>query len=236
MIGHRPIFSDRRDAGRRLADALRGYSDEAPVVLALPRGGVPVAFEVAQELNAPLDLVFVRKIGAPGHPELGLGAVVDGADPQLVMNPGVERMITPPPGYVDEQVRRELLEIERRRAAYLGKREPLVVRDRTVLLIDDGIATGGTVRAALKGLAKGGVRKLVLGVPVSPADVIESLRSEADEVVCLAAPEPFYAVGPWYGDFTQTTDEEVVDLLARAAKREPRRDRNQGARPGEARA
>lgn len=218
MIDRRNIFADRRDAGRALAEALRPWAAERPMVLALPRGGVPVAYEVATELDAPLDILIVRKIGAPGHPELGLGALVDGAEPQLVMNAEVERMAEPPPGYVDEQVRRELQEIERRRKAYLGGRQPLPVRDRTVLVVDDGVATGGTVRAALRGLEKAGARRTVLAVPVGPADVIESLRAEADEVVCLETPTPFYAVGLWYRDFTQTTDDEVVKLLAGAAK------------------
>lgn len=210
------LFSDRRDAGRKLAQALRRYVDEDPLVLALPRGGVPVAYEVAIELVAPLDLLFVRKIGAPGHPELGLGALVDGVTPQVVINEDVEAMACPPAGYVDRQVRRELQEIERRRSAYLRGREPIPVKDRIVLLIDDGVATGGTIRAAMQGLEKAGVSRLVLGLPVGPVDVITSLAENADEVVCLYAPEPFYAVGLWYADFTQTTDEEVIDLLARA--------------------
>ncbi len=234
MTDHRLIFADRRDAGRRLADALRTMTLDSPVELALPRGGVPVAYEVAAAFGAPLDLLFVRKIGAPGHPEFGLGALVDGANPQLVMNAEVERLVAPPPGYVEEQVRLELLEIERRRKAYLGGRKPMPVRDRTVLMIDDGIATGGTIRAALRGLHKAGVARLVLGVPVGPADVIESLRAEADEVVCLTTPEPFYAVGLWYRDFTQTSDEEVIDLLVRAEVNAERRS-HEDRRPDDAR-
>jgi putative phosphoribosyl transferase len=194
-----------------------------PVVLGLPRGGVPVAFEVARALGAPLNLLFVRKIGAPGHPELGIGALVDGAEPQVVMNTAVEQMVAPPPGYVDQQIRQELQEIERRREAYLGQRAPTVLRDRTVLVVDDGVATGGTVRAALQGVKKAGARRVVLAVPIGPADVIQSLRADAEEVVCLATPEPFYAVGLWYGDFAQTTDDEVVGLLAQAERSEPAR-------------
>lgn len=230
MINRDPIFADRREAGRKLAQALMAHAAEDPIVMALPRGGVPVAFEVAEALAAPLDLLFVRKIGAPHHPELGLGAVVDGADPQVVLNPSVMRMVSPPPGYVDEQVRRELLEIDRRRRAYLGDRQPLPVRGRTVLLIDDGVATGGTVRAALQGLESAGVRRLVLGVPVGPADVVASLKAEADEVVCLATPEPFYAVGLWYGNFDQTTEQEVVDLLAQVGGRRRSGSFDEGAR------
>jgi putative phosphoribosyl transferase len=160
----------------------------------------------------------VRKIGVPGHPELGLGALVDGADPQMVINEEVARMVQLPPGYLDEQVRRELREIERRRAVYLRGRPPIPVHGRTVLLIDDGVATGGTVRAALRGLEEAGVSRLVLGLPVGPPDVVNSLAEQADEVVCLATPEPFYAVGLWYRDFTQTSDEEVVRLLAQAER------------------
>lgn len=230
MINRDPIFADRREAGRKLAEALRGYVAEDPVVLALPRGGVPVAFEVAEALAAPLDLLFVRKIGAPHHPELGLGALVDGADPQVVLNEQVMQMVSPPPGYVDEQVRRELKEIDRRRQAYVGEREPTPVRGRTVLLIDDGVATGGTVRAALQGLESAGVSRLVLGVPVGPADVVASLKAQADEVVCLATPEPFYAVGLWYRDFDQTSDDEVVELLARAGGGRPGSPAEEGAR------
>jgi len=211
-----PIYADRRDAGRRLAAALRDYVEQDPVVLALPRGGVPVAFEVAAELVAPLDLLFVRKIAAPGHPELGIGAVVDGAEPQVVLNPDIDRLIAPSPEYLAEQVRKALHEIERRREAYVGGRDPIDVHGRTVLLVDDGVATGGTLRAALQGLEHAGAGRLVCALPVGPPNVVLSLAEEADEMVCLVTPEPFRAVGLWYRNFRQTTDEEVVDLLARA--------------------
>jgi putative phosphoribosyl transferase len=216
MFGPNPVFADRRDAGRRLAAALRGYARENPLVLALPRGGVPVGYEVARELGAPLDLVFVRKIGAPAQPELGLGAVVDGDDPQLVVNEDVVREVRPPPGYVEAEARRQLAEIERRRQLYRGGRPPEPVANRTVIVVDDGIATGGTVRAVLRALARLGPRRLVLAVPVAPRDSIRSLRAEADEVVCLATPEPFYAVGAHYDDFAQTEDRDVIELLAMA--------------------
>lgn len=230
MIG-RPIFNDRREAGRQLAEALRRFAVDRPVVLGLPRGGAPVAFEVAAELDAPLDVLLVRKIGAPGHPELGLGAVVDGAEPQLVINEDIERLVAPPPGYVEEQVRRELEEIARRRRLYLAGRDPVPVRDRTVLVVDDGIATGGTVRAALQGLRSAGAARLILAVPVGPIEAVSALRNVADEIVCLVTPQPFVAVGIWYRDFTQTTDAEVVDLLARAGRAAPRTVAEQTPRP-----
>jgi putative phosphoribosyl transferase len=223
MIDRPPIFTDRRDAGRQLAEALRRFTLDEPVVLGLPRGGVPVAYEVADELGAPLDLVFVRKIGAPGHPELGLGALVDGAEPQVVINKEVVELLDPPPDYVEQVVRRELEEIGRRRRLYLGDRAPVVVRGRVALVVDDGVATGGSVRAALQGLKAAGARRRVLAVPVGPREVVRSLRDAADEIVCLAMPEPFIAVGLWYHDFTQTLDEEVVALLARAERRSARR-------------
>jgi putative phosphoribosyl transferase len=211
-----PSFRDRPQAGRQLAARLMGFRSRDPVVLALPRGGVPVAYEVAKALRAPLDLVLVRKIGAPGHPEFGLGAVVDGAHPQIVLNEEVVAQLEVPHAYVEEEVHRQLEEIERRRARYLGGRRPVDVEGRTAIVIDDGIATGGTVRAALQGLSRARPAYLVLAVPVAPADTIDALRSQADEVVCLSTPEPFYSVGMRYDDFTQTTDREVVALLDEA--------------------
>lgn len=220
MIGSAAIFENRRDAGRRLAEAARRYAVEDPIVLALPRGGVPVAYEVAKALAAPLDLLFVRKIGAPGHPEYGIGAVVDGDNPQVVLNEGVVAQLGIPAAYIEQQKRRELEEIERRRRAYLGDREPLAIKGRTVMVVDDGIATGGTVRASLRAMRHAEAGRLILAVPVAASDTIVSLRSEADEILCLATPEPFYAVGLYYRDFDQTDDGEVVRLLAQAQRLE----------------
>lgn len=217
MVSHGPPFRDRKDAGRQLAQALIGRAPENPLVLGLPRGGVPVAYEVACELDAELDILFVRKLGAPGYEELGIGAVIDGADPQVVLNDEIIRQIAPNPAYVEAETRRQLREIERRRQLYLGDRQPASIGERNVILVDDGIATGGTVRAALKGLRKAHARKVLLAVPVAPPDVVQSLAAECDGIVCLASPDPFYAVGAHYMNFDQTGDAEVTHLLADAA-------------------
>ena len=211
-----PLFRDRRDAGRQLAAALAHYRQDRPIVLALPRGGVPVGFEVAKALAAPLDVLLVRKIGAPGHEELALGAIVDGQDPQLVLNDDVVRSVAPRPGYIEAEKARQLAEIERRRQNYLGARPPLSAKGRVAIVTDDGIATGATVKAALRGLARHNPARLVLTVPVAPAESLAELRAECDDIVCLATPDPFYAVGPHYRDFRQTEDAEVIRLLEEA--------------------
>lgn len=210
------IFADRFDAGRRLAAALRHLRGKDPVVLALVRGGLPVAFEVARALSAPLDVVLVRKIGAPSQPELAVGAVVDGDQPEIVSNPEVMRMVGVTQSYVDAEARRQLAEIDRRRALYLRGRPPVEVRGRTAIVVDDGIATGATTRAALHAVRRRQPARLVLAVPVAPVDAVERLAGDADEIVCLDRPEPFGAVGYFYGDFRQVSDDEVVDLLERA--------------------
>lgn len=225
------LFRDRRDAGRQLGEAVKVLGLSQPVVLALPRGGVPVAYEVARALEAPLDIMLVRKIGAPDFPELGIGAVADGHDPQTVLNDDAMAMVHPPAGYVEAESRRQLAEIERRREAYLGKREAIEVNGRTVVLVDDGIATGGTVKAALMALRRAGAHEVVLAVPVAPESALEEMRTLADEVVCLATPHPFRAVGLHYEDFAQTSDEEVVRLLEVARKTDGAADR--ARRPAE---
>ncbi len=213
-------FPDRREAGRLLGEALTKLELDNPVVLALPRGGVPVGYEVAKKLGVPLDVLLVRKIGAPGHEEYGIGALVDGASPQVVIDEKAARMVGADKAYIDQTVARELAELERRRAAYCTH-PPMQLAGRVVVVVDDGIATGGTVRAALKGLGQAGAQRVVLAVPVAPADILRELKSLCDDVVCLAAPAPFYAVGAHYRDFGQTTDDEVIRLLGEQRQRAP---------------
>jgi putative phosphoribosyl transferase len=212
------IFTDRREAGRLLAARLLRFRDAAPLVLALPRGGVPVGFEIARALAAPLDIVLVRKIGAPGQPELGIGAVVDCNPPAAVMSPAMLRLVAPPAGYVEAETARQVEEIARRRTRYGRTAHPAEWGGHTLIVVDDGIATGATARAVLHGLRQVHARALVLAVPVAAADSLEELASDADEIVCLSAPRRFSSVGEHYADFRQTEDDEVIALLAEAAQ------------------
>jgi putative phosphoribosyl transferase len=221
MSMHRQ-FLDRTVAGQALAQRLLELALPGPlVVLALPRGGVPVAVEVARALGAPLDLVLVRKIGAPWQPELAVAAVVEGDPPEIVVDEEVQRQIGVDDQYIQARAAGELLEIRRRRLVYLKGRPPAEVEGRTVIVVDDGVATGTTMRAALKALRMRRPARLVLAVPVAPADTLEALRAEVDQVVCLAQPFPFHAVGQHYVDFHQVGDDEVVAALDAVAATGP---------------
>ncbi|HUZ90998.1 MAG TPA: phosphoribosyltransferase family protein [Methylocella sp.] len=210
-------FRNRSEAGRKLAARLKHYMDRQPVILALPRGGVPVAAEVAAALNAPLDLILVRKIGVPSQPELAMGAVVDGGSPIVIRNEDVIRLAGVDEAEFQAVCDSELAEIERRRQRYIGDRERVDVKGHLAIVIDDGIATGATTRAALRATRMRQPDKLVLAVPVGPTDTIEAMREEADEVVCLEDYEIFGAIGYFYDDFRQVTDREVIEILARFA-------------------
>jgi predicted phosphoribosyltransferase len=219
-------FSDRHQAGRALAKRLMDYKDRPDVVvLALPRGGVPVAFEVAQALNAPLDVFIVRKLGVPGHEELAMGAIASGG--VRVLNPEVLLRLRIDTWHVDAIAKEELQELERRAREYRGDRPLPDLHGKTVILIDDGLATGATMRAAAKALHHFGPAKIVVAVPAASPETCDEFRAEVDEIICAITPDPFYSVGSWYKDFSQTSDEEVHDLLARASSREMHHDQHQ---------
>jgi putative phosphoribosyl transferase len=210
-----PRFEDRREAGRRLAEELRDYAGQDDlVVLALPRGGVPVAYEVAKALDAPLDIFLVRKLGLPGHEELAMGAIASGG--VRVLNEQVVRMSGVDERTIAAVAAEEQRELERRERAYRGGRPTSAIEGHTVILVDDGLATGSTMRAAALALKAQKPKRLVIAVPVAAPETCDAFRDEVDEIVCAITPEPFYAVGLWYDDFSQTSDEEVQQLLERA--------------------
>ena len=209
-------FADRGEAGRRLADKLLHFKDRQPVVLALPRGGVAVGFEIAHALDAPLDIVLVRKIGVPWQPELALGAVTDGARYETFIDRNLAASLDIPDSYIEEETSRQLKEIERRREAYCEGRPSLELAGHTAIVVDDGIATGATMRVALQAVRRHGPARLVLAVPVAPPDTLTALREEVDEAVCLETPADLGAIGYYYRDFHQMSDREVTELLARA--------------------
>lgn len=215
------LLSTREDAGHRLADRLAAYRGLDVVVLALPRGGVPVAAEIARTLGAPLDLVFVRKIGLPWQPELAYAAVVDANPPEVVINEEVARYEPMGDDELAEATHKEVAEIQRRRALYMAGRAPLDVTGRHVIVVDDGLATGTTARAALQALRRRRPAHLVLAVPVAPADTVSALAPLVDELVCLETPEPFLAIGLHYRDFHQLEDAEVLQILARLQSERP---------------
>ncbi len=211
-------FKNRAEAGRSLAERLSAYADRPDtLVLGLPRGGVPVAYEVATALNAPLDVFVVRKLGVPGHEELAMGAIATGG--ARTLNHDVIRYLHIPGEVIDEVTEREERELERRERLYRDNRPARSPRDRVTILVDDGLATGSSMRAAALAVRQQEPASIIVAVPVAASQACEDLRSEADEVICLYTPEPFYAVGLWYEDFSQTTDEEVRESLARAENR-----------------
>jgi predicted phosphoribosyltransferase len=223
------IFRDRPDAGQQLAARLAKYAHHPDIlVLALPRGGVPVAYEVAKQLDVPLDVFLVRKLGVPGYEELAMGAIASGG--VRVINNDVVRQLAIPGEVIDAVAAEERRELERRERAYRNGRPPPDVQGRTVILIDDGLATGSTMRAAAAALRKLGPARIVVAVPVSASETCDEFREEVDEVVCAAMPEPFRGVGLWYKDFSQTTDEEVRELLERARQSVAPRAIGQAAR------
>lgn len=215
-------FKNRADAGRKLALALAEYKSRDPVILALPRGGVAVAAEVAAALNAPLDLILVRKLGVPFQPELAMGAVTDGGSSIIVRNEDVIRHAGIDEAEFKAVCEAELAEIERRRVRYLGDRERAEIAGRTAIVIDDGVATGATTRAALRATRARNPKRLVLAVPIAPSDSLAELRGEADDVMCLEDHEMFGALGFYYRDFRQLSDDDVIDLLRRHPPRKPR--------------
>ncbi|MDQ1254148.1 MAG: Phosphoribosyl transferase [Euryarchaeota archaeon] len=214
------FFNDRTDAGKILSERLSEYANREDVlILALPRGGVPVAFEVAKELNLKMDIFIVRKLGVPGNEELAMGAIASGNI--RVLNEDVIRSFRIPQKAIDEATANELEELERRERIYRKNRPVPKISGSTVILIDDGLATGATMRAAVAAVKTKNPAKVIIAVPVAAPDTCSDFGSEVDEVMCVATPEPFYGVGAWYEDFSQTTDKEVCDLLDKATKIKP---------------
>ena len=212
------MFQDRADAGRQLAAKLYHLKGKRPIVLALPRGGVPVGFEIARALGAPLDLVLVRKIGVPWQPELALGAVTDGDDPEVFIDRRLATELMIPEDYLAEETARQMAELERRRLVYRAGRAPLDIAGRSVIVVDDGIATGATMRVALQATLRRNPSWLVLATPVAAPNTLDSLQAEVDEVVSVETPIGLGAIGFYYRDFHQVSDAEVTEILGRAAE------------------
>ncbi|MEQ8999462.1 MAG: phosphoribosyltransferase [Coleofasciculus sp. B1-GNL1-01] len=216
------IFKTRKEAGQRLTSDLKEYANRPDViVLGLPRGGVPVAYEVARGLNAPLDVWLVRKLGAPGHEELAMGAIASGDT--RILNKDVVRSLDVSKQAIDKVAAKEQQELERREKAYRGDLPPLELRDRTVLLVDDGLATGASMHAAAVALRQHDPKEIVAAVPVAAPETCQEFKIKVDKIICSETPQPFYAVGLWYDKFDQTTDQEVRDLMQRAASQQPAR-------------
>ncbi|MCH8004657.1 MAG: phosphoribosyltransferase [Planctomycetes bacterium] len=213
------MFANRLEAGCQLGRRLEHLSGQSVMVLGLPRGGVIVAAQIAEALSAPLDVLVVRKLGAPLQPELAIGAVTDGDQPQQIFNDELIDRLAVSREYLDREIQWQLAEVRRRQELYRGGRPAVKILQQTVIVADDGIATGATVRAGIQALRGNGAARIVLAVPVAPLQVAQSLRQEVDELLCLQTPASFTAVGAFYGDFRQVTDKEVIDTLQRAAQR-----------------
>ena len=214
------LFRNRTEAGQQLASKLRNYANQPDaIVLGLPRGGIPVAYEVAKALNLPLDVFLVRKLGAPSHEELAMGAIASGG--ARVLNDEVVKSLRISEAAIEEEAQKETRELDRREAAYRGDRPPIDVSDRTVILVDDGLATGSTMHAAAIALREQNPKQIIAAVPVSAPETCQEYKVEVDEIICAETPRPFYAVGLWYDQFPQTTDDEVRDLLQKAAREQP---------------
>ncbi len=206
------IFENRVEAGKKLASALQKAEKKA-IVLAIPRGGVVVGYEIAHALNIPLDVIITRKIGAPGNPELAIGAVAE--DGTYLLDKSTVEMLRVPQDYIEGEVENQKMEIKRRLKRYRGNAPTPQLSNREIIVVDDGVATGSTLKAALRYLRKIGAKNLIVAIPVGPPDTVKELRQMADQVICLLTPEPFYAIGEFYRDFAQTEDEEVINLLQR---------------------
>jgi predicted phosphoribosyltransferase len=211
MMESMKLFRDRVEAGKRLASALIDFAGKDAIVLAIPRGGVVVGFEVARVLDVPLDVIIPRKIGAPDNPELAIGAMTE--DGTTILDESLVKYLRVPGDYIKEESEKQKLEIERRLKLYRGDVAYPSLKNRNVIIVDDGIATGSTMKAALASVRKRGAKTIVVAIPVGPPSTIRELKKEADHVVCLYTPESFYAIGQFYEDFAQTTDEEVISLL-----------------------
>jgi len=227
-------FTDRRTAGRKLAVAVAAAQPRNPVVLALPRGGVPVADEIAQELSAPLDIVLVRKIGAPLQPELAIGALVGSDSGELVLNESIIAMLQVPDAYLEEERTRQLAELRRRRKLYRGDRPELTVVGKTAIVVDDGVATGATMRAALQAIRRRRPDRLILAIPVAPTASLRKLAEQVDQIICLEKSMFFSAIGEFYDDFHQLEDDEVRDILTAADVRTQRQEPPSPRAPDEA--
>jgi len=210
------LFKNRTEAGKRLASELRDVGKNA-IILAVPRGGVVVGFEIAHTLNFPLDIIITKKIGAPGNPELAIGAVAE--DGTYLLDGGLVQMLGVSRSFIEAEIERQKTEIKRRLLTYRGDAPDLRIEGLTVILVDDGVATGSTLKAALRSLKNRGAKSVVVAVPVGPLDTISELQQEADRVVFLSTPDPFYAIGEFYENFEQTTDEEVIELLLRCRQK-----------------